>query len=132
MSITAEVTPLWQRLLVKPMAPGERTSGGLFVPQMVHDGTPFLTAEVLAVGNGRLTPSGAVVPLVVKEGDIVVFARTSGTRDSQIVWPLPSGEEAMLILEDHVCLVINKLPRVTGIVGADGKTLLEPAKAEPS
>lgn len=123
----ATVTPLYDRLLVRVIKAGEKTQGGIIVPQMVAENTPFLTAEVLAAGHGRANFSGQIVPLKVKDGDVVVFVRTGGTRDDQIMWPLPDGTEAMIIRESHVALVLSDLPKSTGVLDRDGKEVVTPA-----
>src|SRR5678809_440702 len=53
--------PLYDRILVRLLKPDERTKAGLFVPQIAADNTPYLKAEVLAVGQGRITTTGNVV-----------------------------------------------------------------------
>lgn len=129
MSLTIRFTPLYQRILVKPIKPGEKTSGGIIMPDMALDNTPYVRAEVIAVGHGRPTMSGELRPLIVKEGDLVVFVRTSETRHSQIVFPLPSGEESLVILEEHVLGVLDEMPVATGILAADGKELVVQGQA---
>lgn len=113
--------PLYDRLLVRLLRPEERTRSGLYVPQLATDNTPFLKAEVLAVGHGRITTQGGIVPLAVKAGDVVVFYR-SGKGD-QIYYPTDDGSDQMLIQESHVAGILRGLDKVTSIVGVDGGNL---------
>lgn len=120
--------PLYDRLLVRLLKPDDRTESGLYIPQTHQDNTPYLKAEVKAVGHGRITTSGAVVPLSVKAGDIIEFFRSSGSGE-QLVYPSPPGDnrEWMLIRESHVSGVLEGLDRVTSIVSIDGGNLELPS-----
>lgn len=105
------------------LPPEGRTKSGLFVPQMATDNTPYLKAEVVAVGAGRITTTGAVVPLKVAEGDIVIFFRSQSSGE-QLVFPSDvPNEELMLIREPNVAGILRDLDKVTSIVGIDGSNL---------
>lgn len=121
-----KLIPLYDRVLVKLLKPNERTKSGLYIPETVHDGTPYLKAEVLAVGQGRITTTGAVVPLMVKPGDLVLFFRAPGSGE-QLVFPTDDGTEQMLIRESNIAGHLQGLDRVTSIVGVDGGNLELPS-----
>lgn len=118
--------PLYDRLLVRLLRPEERTRSGLYVPQLATDNTPYLKAEVLAVGTGRITTTGSVVPLSVKKDDVVIFFRAPSSGE-QLVYPSDDGSEQMLIRESHVAGILRGLDRVTSIVGVDGGNLELPS-----
>jgi len=118
--------PLYDRLLVKLLRPEERTRSGLYVPQLATDNTPYLKAEVIAVGQGRITTSGATVPLLVAAGDVVVFFRAPSSGE-QLIYPTDDGSEQMLIRESHVAGILRGLDRVTSIVSVDGGNLELPS-----
>lgn len=118
--LRAEIVPLYDRLLVRVIDAGDKTSGGLVIPQMAKDNTPYLRGEVIACGHGRITPNGDTVPLSVKDGDIIVFFRLTNGGE-QLVFPAPSGEELLIIREFHVALVLRNLPKATGVLGPDGR-----------
>lgn len=118
--------PLYDRLLVRLLKPNERTKSGLFIPESAQDNTPYLKAEVLAVGNGRITTAGTVVPLSVKAGDIVEFFRNASSGE-QLIRPSDDGSEHMLIRESHVTGILEGLDKVTSIVGVDGGNLELPS-----
>ena len=120
------LTPLYDRVLVKLLKPNERTRSGLFIPDTVHDGTPYLKAEVLAVGQGRITSTGATVPLLVKPGDLVLFFRSPGSGE-QLVFPTDDGTEQMLIRESNIAGHLHGLDKVTSIVSVDGGNLELPS-----
>lgn len=114
--------PLYDRLLVRLLRPEERTRSGLYVPQLATDNTPYLKAEVLAAGTGRITTTGSTVPLSVKAGDVVVFFRNAGSGE-QLIFPSDDGSEQMLIREAHVAGILRGLDKVTSIVSIDGGNL---------
>lgn len=114
--------PLYDRLLVRIIT-AKQTKGGLVIPDMAIDNTPYLKAEVLATGQGRISTSGNVVPLQVKVGDVVVFFRSQSSGE-QLVFPSDApGEELMLIREPNVAAILLNLDKVTSIVGIDGGNL---------
>lgn len=118
--------PLYDRLLVRLLRPEERTRSGLYVPQLATDNTPYLKAEVIAAGTGRITTTGSTVPLSVKAGDVVVFFRNAGSGE-QLIFPSDDNSEQMLIRESHVAGILRGLDRVTSIVGVDGGNLELPS-----
>lgn len=63
----------------------EKSAGGLFV---AHAETKVVTGTVVAVGSGRITMAGAVVPLEVVVGDRVVFNKSMATEvtDNEVVF----------------------------------------------
>jgi chaperonin GroES len=72
------VKPLGDRAVVKPAEREEKTSGGIILPDTVSKERPQ-EGTVLAVGEGRRDESGKLIPMNVKEGDKVLFAKYSGT-----------------------------------------------------
>lgn len=57
--------------------------------------------KVIAVGSGRVLENGQKVPLEVKEGDIVVFAKYGGT-EIEI-----DGEEYVILSERDLLAVLQ-------------------------
>src|SRR5678815_5753649 len=121
-NLRPRLEPLYDRILVRLLRPDERTRGGLCVPRIATDNTPYLKAEVVAVGQGRITTSGAVIPLRVAVGDVVLFFRSQSSGE-QLVFPSDDNEELMLIREPNVACVLRDLDKVTSIVGLDGGNL---------
>lgn len=120
--------PLYDRIIVRVLDQEERTSGGLVIPALALDNTPYLKAEVISVGGGRINPTtGDVVTLTVQPGDVVTFFRSAQAGD-QLVFPDPDrpGKELMLIREPSVTWIIEGLDRVTSLVGLDGRNLETP------
>ncbi|HBD07846.1 MAG TPA: co-chaperone GroES, partial [Syntrophobacteraceae bacterium] len=57
--------------------------------------------QVIAVGKGKLMEKGDIVPLTVKEGDRVLFAKYAGT-DVKV-----DGEELLIMREDDILAIVN-------------------------
>jgi chaperonin GroES len=69
--------PLHDRICVQPVEQEEKTSGGIIIPDTAKEKP--MQGKVLAVGPGSKNEEGKVVPPDVKEGDIVIYGRWSGT-----------------------------------------------------
>ena len=70
--------PLDDHVVVEPIVQEEKTSSGLYLPDTAHKDKPQ-TGKVIAVGTGRLLDNGTRVASEVKVGDVVVFAKYSGS-----------------------------------------------------
>ena len=75
----------------------EKTPGGLFIPGTAKDQLNEGTVE--AVGSGRLLETGLVVPLEVRVGDKVVFAKHPFTEVKR------NGETYLLMSADAILAV---------------------------
>jgi chaperonin GroES len=72
------IRPLADRVVVKPVDREEKTKGGIYLPDTASKERP-MEGTVLAVGNGRTDDNGKTVPMNVKAGDKVLFAKYIGT-----------------------------------------------------
>ena len=86
------VTPLADRVIVKPLAREEVTKGGIVLPDTAKEKPQ--EGRVVAVGPGRLSEDGSKrIPMDIKEGDKVIYAKYAGTE-----WKY--GDEEYLILRE--------------------------------
>ena len=69
--------PLGDRVIVEPIDKEEVTASGLMLPETAKEKPQ--EGMVLAAGNGRLLENGTTVPMEVKTGDKVLFAKYAGT-----------------------------------------------------
>jgi chaperonin GroES len=69
--------PIGDKVIVKPKAEEEKTSGGIILPDTAkekpHEGT------VIAVGPGAVLENGERKLMAVKEGDTVIYSKYGGT-----------------------------------------------------
>ncbi|MCS6940177.1 MAG: co-chaperone GroES [Roseiflexaceae bacterium] len=78
MSTDFRIRPLADRVVVKPVEREEKTKGGIYLPDTASKERP-MEGTVLAVGEGRIDDNGKRIPMSVKTGDRVIFAKYSGT-----------------------------------------------------
>ena len=88
------------RIIIERIEEETRTAGGLIIPDSAKE-KPF-EGKVIAVGKGKKTEDGKVLPLDVKVGDRVLFGKYSGTEIKV------DGNEYLMMREDDVLAVIEK------------------------
>ena len=91
--------PLNDRILVKRVEEEAMSAGGIIIPDSAKEKP--LRGEVLAVGNGKVSEAGAVRPLDVAVGDIVLFGKYSGTEIKV------EGAERTILREDDVLGIVE-------------------------
>ncbi|WP_315804218.1 MULTISPECIES: co-chaperone GroES [unclassified Bradyrhizobium] len=69
--------PLHDRVLVRRIDAEEKTKGGIIIPDTAKEKPQ--EGEIVAAGPGARNEQGQLVPLNVKAGDRVLFAKWSGT-----------------------------------------------------
>lgn len=94
-----KIKPLHDRVLVKRVEAEEKTAGGIIIPDTAKEKP--MQGEVLAVGSGARNETGALVPLDVKVGDIVLFGKWSGT-EVKI-----DGQELLIMKESDIMGIVE-------------------------
>ena len=94
-----KIKPLGERIVIELLESEEKTKSGIVLPDTAKEKPQ--TGKVLAVGTGKRLENGKVIPLEVKPGDIVLFAKYAGT-EVKI-----DGEEYKVLKENDVLAVIN-------------------------
>lgn len=92
--------PLADRIVVKPLEQEERTPGGIILPETAKERPQ--EGEVLAVGPGRMGEDNRRIPMEVKVGDIVLFAKYAGT-EVKI-----KDEKYLILKESDVLAIVEK------------------------
>lgn len=95
-----QIRPLHDRLIVKRLEEEEKTKGGIIIPDSAKEKP--IEGKVIAVGAGRINKDGVKIPLELKKGDRVLFAKYAGT-EVKI-----DGEEYLMMREDEIFAVIEK------------------------
>ena len=96
-------TPLHDRVLLRRVEAEEKTPGGIIIPDTVKEKP--VEAEVMAVGPGARDQAGKLVPLDVKVGDRVLFAKWAGTD------VIIDGEDRLNLKESEILGVIKAKAR---------------------
>jgi chaperonin GroES len=94
-----DIRPLHDRIVVKRLEEKESMQGGLYIPDSAKEKPQ--EGQVMAVGNGKKTEEGKVLPLDVKVGDRILFGKYSGS-DIKL-----DGEEYLIMREDEVLAVLD-------------------------
>jgi len=89
--------PLADRVVVKVLTGEEKTKGGILLPDTAKEKPQ--EGEIIAVGPGKLLDSGERVAPEVKVGEIVVFAKYSGTEVKY------EGEEYLIMRESDILAI---------------------------
>lgn len=71
------VKPMEDRVIVKPLEAETKTAGGIIIPDNAKEKPQ--KGEVIAVGAGKASDSGAIIAMTVKKGDKVLYGKYSGT-----------------------------------------------------
>jgi chaperonin GroES len=87
------------RIIVKRLEEEGKTAGGIFIPETAKEKP--MRGEVVAVGKGKVTEDGKVLPLDVKKGDQVLFGKYAGT-EVKI-----DGDEYLIMREDDILGVVE-------------------------
>ena len=93
------VRPLHDRILLKRVEEKETVKGGIIIPDTAKEKPQ--EGEVIAVGHGKKTEEGKVIPLDVKAGDRILFGKYSGTEIKV------DDQEYLIIREEEVLGVIE-------------------------
>jgi chaperonin GroES len=103
--MAVNITPLYDRVLVRRLEGKEAVKGGIIIPDTAKEKPQ--EGEVIAVGNGR-REKGELIPLDVKPGDRILFGKYSGN-DITI-----DDEEYMILKEDEILAKIGGSAKAAG------------------
>ncbi len=93
------IRPLQDRVIVKRLEEEEKTKGGIIIPDSAKEKPQ--EGKVIAVGKGKVTEDGKVIPLDVKVGDRILFGKYAGT-EVKI-----EGEEHLIMREEDILGIIE-------------------------
>ncbi|MFZ4514698.1 MAG: co-chaperone GroES [Acidimicrobiia bacterium] len=95
-----KLQPLEDRIVVRPAEAEETTVSGLVIPDTAKEKPQ--QGEVLAVGPGRRTDTGELIPTDVATGDTVVYSKYGGTEITV------DGEDLLILSSRDVLAKIGK------------------------
>lgn len=98
--LAMKIRPLQDRILIKRLEEEEKTKGGIIIPDTAKEKP--MEGKVVAVGKGKVQENGKVLPLDVKVGDRVLFAKYAGA-DVKI-----EGEDHLILREEEILGIIEK------------------------
>ncbi len=92
------IKPLSDHILIEPIKEEEKTKSGIFLPDTAEKERPE-QGKVIAVGPGKRSSAGKIVPLEVKKGDKVLFTKY-GPNEIKV------GDKEYLIAKEEDILAI--------------------------
>jgi chaperonin GroES len=95
------IEPLYDKLIVKPEETKAVTKGGIVIPDDAVERTQ--RGHVVAVGPGRITAEGNLIPMAVDVGDYVLYAKYGGTEVK-----FEDGETYLILSERDVHAILSK------------------------
>lgn len=96
--MSISIKPLGNRVVVEPIEQEETTAGGIVLPETAKEKPQKGT--ILAVGPGERDEDGKRIPMDVKEGDTVLFAKYSGTEIKL------DGKKLLILRESDILAIL--------------------------
>jgi chaperonin GroES len=93
------LTPLADRVIIKPSEAEETTKGGIILPDTAKEKP--IEGTIVAAGPGKITDDGKTVKLGVKVGDKVLYGKYSGTEITV------EGEEYLIMRESDIFAIVS-------------------------
>ena len=94
------IRPLGDRVLVKPIEKAEEKKSGIIIPDTAKEKPQ--EGKVVAVGKGKTTDDGKLLPMDVKAGDRILYGKYSGT-EIKI-----DDAEHLILHQDDILGIIEK------------------------
>ncbi len=94
-----KIKPIKDNIVVKRIDDKEKKVGSIIIPDSAKEKP--MTAEVVAVGSGKVLKDGKKLPLEVKVGDKVLIGKYSGSEIKL------DNTEYLILREDEVLGIIE-------------------------
>lgn len=91
------IKPLFDNVLIKPLEGEARTPSGIVLPETAKEKPQI--GKVMAVGPGSVTDEGKKIPMLVKEGQKVMYKKWGGNE-------IKVGQEEWLLVEQKDILAV--------------------------
>jgi chaperonin GroES len=98
--MSLNLKPLGSRVVVEPLESEEVTAGGIVLPDTAKEKPQKGT--ILAVGPGDRDDDGDRIPMDVKVGDVVLYAKYSGTEIKV------DGKKLLILRESDILAILDK------------------------
>lgn len=94
------LVPTADRLLVMPIKKQETTSSGIIIPETAKEKP--VQGKVVAIGEGKISNDGTLIPMRIQMDDDILFAKHAGTEVTM------DGEIYLLMKESDVLAILYK------------------------
>ncbi len=89
--MAVKLQPMGDRLVVKPTESEIKTKSGIYIPDTAKEKPQ--EGKVIAVGPGKTTDKGKILPMDVEVGDIVIYSKYGGSE-------IKLDEEELIIVRE--------------------------------
>lgn len=96
--MTDKLKPLADRVVVEPIEEEEMTSGGIVLPETAKEKPQ--RGKVVATGPGARDDEGKHIDMEVSKGDVVLFAKYSGTEIKM------DGKKVLILRESDILAIV--------------------------
>lgn len=94
-----KIKPLSDRVLVLRIEEGQKTKGGIVIPDTAKEKPQ--EGKVVAVGAGKVNDKGKRIPLDVKKGNRILFGKYAGNEIKV------NGVEHLIMREDDILAIME-------------------------
>ena len=95
-----KISPLGDRVIIKPNQGDEKTAGGIILPDTAKEKST--EGRVIALGPGKVASDGLLIKPKVQIGDTVLFGKFNGTEIKV------DGEEYLIMHETDLFGIVNQ------------------------
>jgi len=95
-----QIKPIRDHILIEPIKEEEKTKAGIFLPDTVSK-EKSEQGNVIAIGEGKKTDDGKIIPLSIKPGDKVLFSKYGPTEIKV------DGKEYLIATESDILAIIE-------------------------
>jgi chaperonin GroES len=99
MASKLKLKPLGGRVIVEPIEQEEMTAGGIILPETAKEKPQ--EGKILAAGPGDRNEDGERIPMEVKVGDKVLYAKYGGTEVKL------DGKKLLILKENDILAVVE-------------------------
>ena len=97
--MSLSLKPLGNRVVIEPIEQEEVTAGGIVLPETAKEKPQ--KGKILSIGPGARDKDGKLIPLDVKVGDTVLFAKYAGTEVKV------DGKKLLILKEDDILAIVE-------------------------
>jgi len=94
------IKPIGDRVLIEPIEEDNTTKSGIVIPDTAEKERPE-KGKIVAVGGGKTSEDGKPVPMSVKEGQVILFAKYGPTEIKV------DGREYLIAKEEDILAILN-------------------------
>ena|SRR5579863_10778570 len=94
-----DIQPLFDNVLVRPVDAETKTASGIILPDTVKEKPQI--GEIMAIGEGKISPKGEKKPMVVKVGQKVMYKKWGGNEVKV------NNEEWTIISQEDILAIVN-------------------------